>query len=290
MLVVGLHGGIFSDVNDDLSYLFRNGICRIGVPFFFIVNGYFFQRIDNTEKLLKWGSRILLLYGVWMLLYGYFSTIRCGTGVHLWYLPAAFEACTLVYLLRNRGRLGFVLAIMLFVIGAAIQHFNAYELWSIEKMPQYLSRFHTPRNGLFFGFPLCYIGYLIAKYKFTLPISYIKHLMLTLLLLGLLLFESWCNSSTSYEFDILMSLLPLVTILFLFIMRHNISSTNKSIALISSAIYFIHVFWLHFINVYIRTYASIEIGGTCKVLLAIILSVLSAYPLIKLNQRFKIFL
>ena len=102
MMVVGLHSGFLSDMSTVLSYLSVNGIFRVAVPLFFMINGLFFYDVLSNNNQRKWFLRIFSLYSFWMLFYVYFwfrpetfnfynilkivKTLVVGYH-HLWYLP-----------------------------------------------------------------------------------------------------------------------------------------------------------------------------------------------------------
>lgn len=52
-----------------LGFLLVHGICRLGVPLFLMISGYYFFRTDNFAKFRHWFVRIGLLYLVWMAAY-----------------------------------------------------------------------------------------------------------------------------------------------------------------------------------------------------------------------------
>ncbi len=73
ILIVIIHADPFGDYSKVLSYGFRNIICTIAVPFFFISNGYIFiSKINslstNEEKwqyYKKYISRLIKMYLYW---------------------------------------------------------------------------------------------------------------------------------------------------------------------------------------------------------------------------------
>ena len=50
--IIFIHAGLFYDFDESLSYIFVNGVFRIAVPLFFIINGYYFT-VSNTNQLKK---------------------------------------------------------------------------------------------------------------------------------------------------------------------------------------------------------------------------------------------
>lgn len=68
MMVVGLHAGFLRDVHPGLSHFFTNGLFRVAVPTFLVINGYFLER-QLDQGLGAWVRRVALLYGLWMAIY-----------------------------------------------------------------------------------------------------------------------------------------------------------------------------------------------------------------------------
>lgn len=139
--IVAIHTAPFASVNETADFLFTYCIGRIGVPFFLMVTGYFvlapyYQNKENSvEKLKKYLIKILVLYGVSILLYlpvniyarqlpenfGQFwkELLVDGTFYHLWYLPATVTGCLfLIVLMKLIGNKGTgIAAFILYVIG-----------------------------------------------------------------------------------------------------------------------------------------------------------------------------
>ena len=63
-MIVGLHAGFLKDVNEYVSFLTVEGLFRIAVPLFFIINGYFYhlyyerKYIDFFKKLFTRGQML----------------------------------------------------------------------------------------------------------------------------------------------------------------------------------------------------------------------------------------
>lgn len=108
LLVVAIHVRPLETYTEFGNFLLDKGLCRIAVPFFFLVSGFFWARKPMTLKSL--GSflwRIVILYGLWTAIYypivlesqdmtNYWR--RCllsGSYYHLWYYPAMFVAAIL---------------------------------------------------------------------------------------------------------------------------------------------------------------------------------------------------
>ena len=298
ILVVCLHSTVFSDINTELSFVVESGLCRIAVPFFFIVNGYFFTRISSTTELLVWIKRGVVLYVIWTLFYGLISPPNSFLGFiynfvvgwhHLWYLSAMIEACVLVYIFRNKQTLGVVVSTTLFIIGTLIQYAGNYEAFNTDLYNQMANANFLYRNGLFVGFPFCFIGYLLGQHRYNLPMSRTKHLCLAITSVVLLMFESWinyCNPANTGGFDTLFSLLIATPILFLLIMRYNVQGTSKKIALVATSIYLIHPLWRIAIEA-LNSHSYLNITSTPKAIICVILSIITSYILIKINDRVK---
>ena len=49
-MVVGIHAGFMADINPLVKYLTVDGLFRIAVPVFLIINGFFFYRSFEKKR------------------------------------------------------------------------------------------------------------------------------------------------------------------------------------------------------------------------------------------------
>ena len=170
-LVVALHGNNFlADVSPLLAYFFREGIGRIAVPMFLLINGFYFFEIRTQKQFFNLIKRLLFLYLIWVFLY-YLLWHSPGSGIlkivkqllvgplHLWYLIQSLFAFIMLWIIR---RLNYKILFSIFIIctisGICLQYMDIYSLKKIT-MTAY-------RNFLFFCFPFIFIGYSLNKFSF----------------------------------------------------------------------------------------------------------------------------
>ena len=262
LLVVLVHCGRLAE-NDLVHFLLKSLLCRWAVPFFLILNGYFFQK--KNYRLKEWGLRQLktyLLWSIFYLPYGYlflqqtdlpfylypvvlgFAFVTIGTCYHLWYFPALISGMWLVHKTRKWGYfLQFALAGLLYLIGSA----ETYSSYLNEPLRQlylnYQSIFQTTRNGLFYGFLFLLCGRFLADYQKT-PF-FQKHLkwklgvsLLLLLVEGRIIFV---NQGDDKNFLLLM--VP-VALFVAALLVENASSQSSVLREASKVLFFLHPFVL----------------------------------------------
>lgn len=216
LLVVCIHVYPFADISETFNLFFIQTICRLAVPFFFVVSGYFFFRKwqeDEEANYLhfrRYEWRILKIYLIWTIIYlpytiwdyvdagfsplSILSYIRDfflnGSYYHLWFLPALIIGMAIVYWLYTHKGLKFTLltSLVLYLIGYAI---NVYaSVW--ESLP-YVSILYgfftktivTARDGFFFAPIFLCLGLLSARTKRLKPrVSLIGFVLSFLLLIG----------------------------------------------------------------------------------------------------------
>ena len=150
------------------AYLFFNGLARVSVPLFLMINGYFLAPIiiDQT-KIKKYVGRLLILYTVWMLIYipyfpkqGSLPLLAINGYHHLWYLVSLAEAAVLLFLLKKlkmKNSYLLIASFILFSLGWGIQKTAFFSLPDpISKVINYIG---ISRNFLFLGFPFLMLGY-----------------------------------------------------------------------------------------------------------------------------------
>lgn len=154
---------------------------RLGVPFFFIVAGYYLeQKIrtnpDNKNQIIKaYCLKIAKMFCIWEIIYAPFQLIpyieNAGimkgvlswihvvimfTPSYLWYLIALIIGVLICSLIKD-ARVGILLASIVYIIGTLMNSYRPF-LIDNQALHAYYSIFITTRNGIFFGFPLVFFG------------------------------------------------------------------------------------------------------------------------------------
>lgn len=271
MMVVALHASLFTETAAYLNYLFVNGLLRIAVPIFFIINGfYFYPLIARNRPFAGWARRLAVLYGMWMLLYlpfywpAHLTLARDQIGLlekfvfgyhHLWYLVGTLGAGAVLYLLRRRSdKQILITGIVLFVVGYVLQAIANYAPIEEGLAGYLLNSGWIFRNFLFFGFPLFAMGYLIAKHRLhTLPRRDPQLLCAIFAAALLLVLESTAHyflHPAKAGLDMYLSLLVLCPLIFIFFHSRSARLNTDFLSKLSTAIYLTHVY---FINILLDT-------------------------------------
>lgn len=252
-MVVGLHGRFLSDISGDLSWLLENGLFRIAVPIFLIINGFFFAQ---NRRLRDWFIRVIVLYALWMTIYAPIwafeadSPIKVALWVvlgwyHLWYLAGMIGAAALLVLLCKRFQtLGiFVVIIATFFIGVGIQYAALTDPIS-GTLGKAISWTPSHRNFLFFSFPFFALGYLIEKHKIADRVSMRAVAIVAFISLVALLFESrnaLLISVGSNSLDNMAALFIVAPAVFICALKSDLGFRNaKLVSVLSNGVYFIH--------------------------------------------------
>lgn len=178
-MVVAIHSEVLNN-----NHFLVDGLFRIAVPIFFIINGYFFfYKINSIKDLSSWSKRVVLIYFFWMTFYlpfyvtkingagwdyfqNLFITLFFGYG-HLWYIPAMLLGGGVVYFFRPLNiYFSLAMLILLFVMGYAIEWVRIFNSNSkVYESLNFINQYWVYRNGLFVGAPFIGVGYLIAKHS-----------------------------------------------------------------------------------------------------------------------------
>lgn len=181
VLVVGSHmPQLFVWGTLDLYY--RQWLFRFCVPFFFLSSGYFFQKTEKKEKILR---RIALLFAAGYVLYlPYILKTNPDSGLlsrlawnavfgyeHLWYISATLEGMLVWYIAERLPlvstlfrKLGLPAAVLLLFIGALTdEYYPLLDIGPVTALSKFLLNFGGPRNVVFFGFPMLMIGGALAR-------------------------------------------------------------------------------------------------------------------------------
>lgn len=247
-VVVGHLQPLFSgDVIE--GWLISNGICRVLVPCFFMISGFFiFSKIDDMKAVGKYLGQLIVIYLVWSFFYLYFYyegtpfyTIagRFLFGYfHLWYLPALFSG--LIFLIIARKLIkndAFIIAIILliYLIGHVLD-------------PNRSMAFHY-RNGFFIGFPFIAFGYYIRKYNIKDLLTTKQLIFIMIISFLTLMLETYLYFYDGKKFsDMYLSALILCPATILLCLKHplkvNSSIVTEYFSDLPSGIYYFHLFFV----------------------------------------------
>ncbi|TKA97386.1 hypothetical protein FAZ78_06435 [Cereibacter changlensis] len=263
VMVVGLHGGFLSEVDQLASWLTVNGLFRIAVPVFLIINGYFFHDALTAGRHWAWLRRVGALYILWMTFYfAYWIDAPAPLLVvylvfgwyHLWYLPGIFGAALLLVAInriwpqRTAHTTAIVVtAVTAFVVGVAIQYAGNYSLF--EGLAHRLANIdQSHRNFLLFAFPFFSAGYLLKNCSLIEHFSAKTLVAMSAIGLASIFTESLLNfrfPAIIGGLDNMFSLALLAPSLFMLSFHLPLKGEHaKTIALISSGVYFVHPFFL----------------------------------------------
>ena len=197
LLVVCIHTYPFIDISETFNTYWMHIVCRLAVPFFFTVSGFFFfrkyedgQDENNLENLKGFIKRLLIIYGIWTVIYLPYTIINYisagapwyavlgwirdalinGSYYHLWFFPALMIGTFIVYeLYKREGLINTIkIAAILYGIGYFI---NIYaSIWESLPIVSILYGFiiklmGTARNGFFFAPIFIALGLLLARTK-----------------------------------------------------------------------------------------------------------------------------
>jgi surface polysaccharide O-acyltransferase-like enzyme len=298
IFIVLLHCGFFREFSEKISYLTVQGLFRIAVPTFFIINGFFFENTLKNNNIKNWIKRVLLLYLIWSIIYlplwTKFNIISVIIYVfigyhHLWYLKAMLLSGILLFYLRNlKTKFLLSIAVSTFFIGVVIQYIGNYDILKSYELIHKFTNF-TPihRNFIFLGLPFFIIGYLIKVNSWHKKVH--RHYLIIGVISGIIILicECYLNYSFTNEGnDNLLALMLICPFIFIFILNLNLAFNinSKYIALISTSIYLIHP-WI--MKILMKTY---KFEPTMLSFTTILISFLVSFFLIKLNNKLKVLL
>lgn len=271
ILIIAIHIFPLASINQTLDFIFTHVICRIGVPFFFMVTGLFVlpKAIEDKNKLIKYTLKIIKVYAICIVIYlpinlyaGQLKDITIieaiknilinGTFYHLWYFPAVILGIWITYFLIkkfNKKIIGIIVSI-LYIIGIfGDSYFGISQKFSITSN-LYKGIFKVAdytRNGLFLAPIFLYLGYNFNNIKNK--ISQNKSAIFAIISTFFMIFEGLILKHFNIQKHDSMYLMLVPTMFFLFnILVQNNNENNKKLRSIATVIYITHPMFIIFIR------------------------------------------
>ena len=268
------------------GWYISNGIGRLAVPLFFIINGFFIcSKLDDYQAVKKYVKHLILIYLVWTLIYSPFfiTSVRVKdiiaiilTGYyHLWYMPAVIIAIILLYFIKKYIKNDYYIllfGLILYIVGFILSH--------------YANKIFYYRNGITIGFIFVAIGYFIKSKqveKYFRDVHLILIICTTVIAITIESYYRFVTTQGNPFQDFLFFILVLSPSIFILVIKHPKYVSNKGfINIVSSGIYFLHPLAMTIVNVpdEYRIY---------RLLPVLLVSVILSYIVYLINKRLKIF-
>lgn len=317
VMVIAIHTAPFSDINEQLGYVFSQIIPRIAVPFFFAVSGYFYMsKMENGNNcFFKYLKRLLSTYFIWSFLYytidyvtwghensinfitqGIYRLIITGSHYHLWFFPALiFSLCISTLLFKVKCKYILIpLSIGLYIIGCL--GCSYYKIGIKIPILQNLftsSHFEIIRRVLLMGFPFFVCGYLVYKiqYKLQGKLKNMTQLCIWIVSVAIWLIEICSVRILKCENNIIITFgLYLLVITTLWILIRNPLSESNKIAekcrVLANFTYYAHPFWMMCVSFSASYLFGINISATVLFILTLIITYIGGIIIYKLDNRY----
>lgn len=294
IFIIAIHTYPFVTVNQNLEIIFTHIICRVGVPFFLMVTGYFVlpKAINNKQKLVEYTKKILKIYILSILLYlpiniysgnisnSILEIIKYifinGTFYHLWYFPALILGIWIVYYLIKKLNKKTIVTILLVLYIIGLFGDSYYKLGnSINFVSLFynviFNIFDYTRNGLFYTPIFLYLGYAFNTRKLKIKNS----LVLFIISLILMIIEGLIINHYHIQKHDSMYIMLIPVMIFLFSLILNTStSNNKKLRNLSTIIYIIHPLIIVLVRLLSKVF-SLEIMVTNSLVHFVLVTILS---------------
>lgn len=296
-----IHLRVFSDTSHTIGYILNNGLFRVAVPVFIIINGFYLFDTISKKKTKLFLKKLSILYILWMAIYSkwWFDLERVDLTItnlifgyyQLWYVPAVIlSAALLIFLHKIRTKHLLTLSGLLLLAGMVLQAYvnnGNFDKIIPEKEMQYI----LYRNFLFDALPFLCIGYILRK-KEDLIIGFLNNnayvFYLIPLFIVLLCLESYTNLilfENSSSLDILFFSVPLSVLLFMACSyRCKIPGQTRILASLSSAVYFCHLFCIRISALIINKF--LDGNFSYHIVISLIFTLCASLALVALKNRY----
>lgn len=240
------------DLANYFNYGLQHYLCRIAVPFYFVVSGFFlFRKMDvynlKPDVIKKYCFNVLKIMCIWLVLLNTADITH-----HLWYLGSSVVAIALVSIcFYKQLKISWicVLSCVLYIAGLfGDSYYGIIEPVISNGLLEIFTNVFgffmgSTRNGIFMGFVFVLIGAIFSQYEiklklFTCAIGFVLSMFG---LLGEFFLLSYFDIPKDYN----MYLFLVPTTIFLFLFAKNLklkdSSIYKKIRVIGFIIYLTHL-------------------------------------------------
>lgn len=325
ILIISIHTKPFKDYSEVFNCYFENVFSRLAICLFFVISGfYFFKGLDfekgkikkskeNRKKLLKYVSRVFILYAVWSFIYllwmipGWHQTgwlsikafidfgigfFRNGSYFHLWFLVSLIYAIPIIYfILRFVSLKVFALICsIIYILGVLSNTYSFIGLPINDVSQKIWDKFPAFWTVLFFAIPILTASIIVNKINIKRRICIS---LAVLFFVGYSFEATILNLTTDIpHFSYITFLtIPAAMFLFLTVKSSNIKINNSYLLRkTSTVIYCIHPLIMNIVQLFVnKNEINSFLYFTVTVVFSIFLSVLifTAYKKLKFCKILK---
>lgn len=228
---------------NNYTFWIGDGICRLAVPFFFFLSGYysfnFFKERKTGKELIVFLSPYIVAFFVWMIAYAYYSYNKTFMLIsfdnvfiylgkifyiflykegyfHLWYVLATIYGFICLYILKRirfSDRSIIIISVVCYVLGLISTTYSIF----FQEYHGFITAIRYIGYPITFAFPLLSIGYVMHRYEPEVLFRFRKVMNLYIVIF-LYCFEFvlvWIYCSGSKFFDMYLMHLVLIPLLFM---------------------------------------------------------------------------
>lgn len=259
--IIAIHVSLFKDISNVCYYIFTMGIFRIGVPFFFIVSGYYYYlKVKDNQSIKSYIMKLIkvfiiaelieiVLYTPFFIKSEYFSIglylwkiFSTGLGTVYWYLTSFIISLIILVPFWRKRKIGFMLIVGLVLYLIAMTN-DSYGPLFVGTNIQKIAMFHTqiwtyPQAGLCSSLLFLSIGAYIAQKKII-----IKKVTIPMFLFGLLFIGEayYLQNHQAFDANCYLMLILLAPLFFIWCLQYSKKIFDtKILGQMSFYIYMIH--------------------------------------------------
>lgn len=305
ILVVMIHSMALKSVSEDLWIVSSLGLCRIAVPFFFIISGYFFynlnsieERINKIKKYTVFYFKALIIESVLLIPFILMviknagiviflkNLIFIGVTGSLWYISSMVIGLLFIlpFLKKNNLKLLAGFSIIFFLFGLTGDSYYGFfkDSFLNNAILTYKSIFVMMQVGFTASVPFLTLGIFINKFKLVEKVK--KPLVYLILALVLLIIETFILTKNNIAIDnnLYIALLIAAPMLFIFALKSKIKVKDESSQLMRKLSVLIYI--LHQPIMLILGYVGLFNGNTLfKFIVTLIVTIIISILLIKIK-------
>ena len=245
-----------------VSFFLVNGLFRIAVPVFLVINGYYFASVKNSDDYKRFALNLFSIYVLWMGVYSVYwfskESLLANLGYvffgyyHLWYVVGLIFSSFLLFIIRRWNFYWLLLiSFSLYFSGVLLQYVLIVKNISGNWGGAGGNYLYLYRNFLFDCLPFLILGFVIKRCELNISISKYTLFFLGGGLLLVVYGEVYLNYnyiSTFSPLDMCFTMFLLAPVVFIFTKSIVFELNSKNISDFASAVFFVHLLGLRIVG------------------------------------------